>query len=474
MKNIKCNLIVSESIRLQYMVKCTRLMRWRVRKFFQYIAVVILTSTLTYSILNIRNGNFEKWRNSRFSKPIWKLNSQMNLSLNFPKMIYNTVEKSVRAYMENCLGEDEYRPQTKQCLNSFGFSATLVESLETLLWTNNRELYKRVALYLKENFDCENLTWVNRHELWSRAVGSFIGTYIMTGDDFFLTQATKCAIIASNYTVPIMNIKEGKIKKRSWMDEPVLVDYTIGLPELISLSKLTNNTEIRTILDNVLDGLPEVTRVTSDDGNYTMTANNITVKRLDGLSVSFFNNLAIAYTLDENEKIEHILDNVAITAWTGPNVSILYPIVNALDLLKEKNLHFHVESGKKLVQYAINEHLAPRYNAFAQGDSRTLLGFKFDATVLNVMLRRCAKLDMSCQYIHNVITYSLAQCEQGNGYSGLRHSNAERIVFDNVQHSAFTGSWLKIAAILAAGMQSFARDAVFNERGHLLWSKSLI
>jgi hypothetical protein len=129
-----------------------------------------------------------------------------------------------------------------------------------------------------------------------------------------------------------------------------------------------------------------------------------------------------------------------------------------------------------MIQRAIERHKPPQYAIFSPGDSRTLLSFRFDATVLLMIMREDQKrgANKASAEIKSIVSQSLSQCRQGAGFAGIRRSNSDRVYPDNIQHSAFLGGWLKTGALVARRAEKLTIDGVFNERGQLIFSENLL
>jgi hypothetical protein len=187
--------------------------------------------------------------------------------------------------------------------------------------------------------------------------------------------------------------------------------------------------------------------------------------------------LAIAERIEENSGIQLVAGDLRKIRVDDLGVdTLLYPILNAVSLLNNSKHAIHFEKEEELFSQAIERRQPPRYTIFSPGDSRTLLSFRFDGIVPLLMIRESLKRgDPSWRDdVKRIVEYSLNYCRLGNGYTGFRRSNSDRISQDNIQHSAFFGQWLKAGALITGHAENLTLSAVFNERGHLILSDALL
>jgi hypothetical protein len=83
--------------------------------------------------------------------------------------VKGAVELALSSYLANCPGADELRPLTQRCLSTFGFQATLIESIESLIVLDEIELLQTALDSIGYSF-CGRLSTVHRKELWERVV----------------------------------------------------------------------------------------------------------------------------------------------------------------------------------------------------------------------------------------------------------------------------------------------------------------
>ena len=145
-----------------------------------------------------------------------------------------------------CGHTDELRPITGECLGTFGFRATLVESLESLILFGDEERVTLVKKRLGNKF-CDTIGVSNRQELWERVVASFLGGYLLTNQRYFLEEARYCARkiarIDSQASLPyrMIDMKAEVGVARSWENGTTLIDVIAGIPEMAALYVIDND-----------------------------------------------------------------------------------------------------------------------------------------------------------------------------------------------------------------------------------------
>ena len=139
-----------------------------------------------------------------------------------------------------CSHTDEFRPLTGECLGTFGFRATLVESLESLILFGDDEKVAIVKKHLGKKF-CGTIGVSNRRDVWERVVASFLGSYLLTNQRYFLEEACYCARkivrIDSQTALPyrMIDMKAEVGVARAWENGTTLADVLAGIPEMAAL-----------------------------------------------------------------------------------------------------------------------------------------------------------------------------------------------------------------------------------------------
>ena len=381
-------------------------------------------------------------------------------------MLVNATRFAYTSFVENCIGHDEYRPISKKCMDSYGFNATIIESVETLYILQQYDLYEHAYNFIRDNFSCHNIGWVNRREMFSRLVSSFIGSYLLTGDMMFLNNAEECAMAAINiddrfkYPKPYHNYINNSFKKRMWINGTALQDVSPGLPEIVALYHITDNPIYFKYYEKIAKNLPRKRGVYY----YSILTiprgmNGTMMQKMDSFTVGFYNNLAIAHGLHPLEPTGFALNKTAVITniqYLGNKLSLL-PLANAASHVTATNATFLVNGIEKLLEEADNKY----------ADCSQLFdadGFRFDGSYFDVMLRKGSQNDKILQCIDYVVN----KTKREDGFTGTRmRKDVNTDNDDDVQPSHFIGQFLKAGA-LALTQDNFGKDVILNERGHIL------
>jgi hypothetical protein len=364
--------------------------------------------------------------------------------------------------LNNCIQFDEVNPHDASCHSSYGFHATLLESIETLRLLRLDSLLNRSIAFLARNFSCGSLGWVNRHEFWTRAVGSLIGSFLLTGDRFFLDAAEDCAsaVIRSDFShkfPPVfVNLRSGAVKRRIWCNGTALREVGAGLPELLALFEITGNrtywrrySKMARLLVKKSLPLPDILTLPS---GFSGTS----VRAVDFLTISFYRTLKIANDLRENG-FQRILQSAGrLFGYVfDENVSVYYGLIDGIGEMA------FAGAGRLVADAAA--HYKGDFAAFAPGNSSRIGGFHFDGSALRAFLRQPDRDAL----IRNAIAASLERCRKPHGFAGAGAAGA-------VQPSALIGDWLKVGALLDPQYRALVETAVFNERGHVIACRALL
>ena len=362
--------------------------------------------------------------------------------------IAKAIEDAVGAYLSLCAGRDELRPETGDCLDSFGFGASLLELLEVVA-IYHPNLSSQARRHVVDHFDCGKLKWVNRREFWSRGVGGLIGAYLVTGDGFFFDTAQKCALKALNTGPfgPFINLATRACRPRPLGDSAGWADLSAGIPELSALVQLSHSPKLEEHLRKRL----------------TMMSGWTLRSPVDVSGVAVLSDLATAYAVSEDPGILKLLSGVNVTFLIHENASLLYPLVRVAHYLGDRVPHFKVWNVESIEAFGLRDYSPPAFKSLSTKGSTWLGRFRFDATLLLTWLASGKHRDV----IEKTVLMTVTECRCGKGFCGLTSSNTGRVLKDNIQHSEFLGQWLKAGILL--GMDSkLVQNFVFNERGHVI------
>ena len=443
-----------------------KLKRGKIKDILSYLVISLFTFTAVMLIMVNKNikieqiSLFTKFQNEKFI-----LQNQENIQ-EFIKYLKNTVRESFTTYLDYCPLADEINLKTKECINNYNFSTTLLESLETLYLLDMKDLISKANKYIKK-FSCNDIEWVNKRELWSRGIGSLIGAFLLSNDRLYLKKATECANIIisnkeNNMFAPFINLKTGQFHYRPRENEMFqLSDSTAGLPELLSLYALTNDNSYNKVFNKLLLSLPNNENETFYS-LYSPKHKNEHSKdnKLNAKTLGFYYNLAISSKLTKNKVIhskyiKHFSKNLE---FNNDYSRAQIPVLLVSQLLDEK-----YNRQNELLHNIIKDYSLP-YSFLTKTGPNQLQTFSFDGSYLLYLLKNG---DVS-KIIELVMT-TLNFCRTNDGISGVARSmNEERIYFTNIQHSSFFGQWAKYAAISILENPPNLDQSIFNERGHIL------
>ena len=346
-----------------------------------------------------------------------------NFNESYIKNLKNKINNSFLLYFNYCKDFDEINLFDYSCIDSFGFHSTIFESLEILYLLNLTELFNKSKLFLKNSFNCENLEYFNQKEFWNRLIGSLLGIYNLSNDIFFLNLADKCSKLILPYSNSIfINIKNKTFKNIKLFDQNNLI---IGLPEILSLYKLTSNSIYLNFFKKKILNLK----------NFQIYNNNL----------SFFRTLSYIYLIYPIKKIKNILNYLI----NFKNFEKNFIFLEIYSLIK-----FKLNNLNELIDFTIN-YLFQNYE----------INFKFDSIIFRIFFKlniNHLKKFKIFKFINNLIN----KCEINNGISGLNNNK-----FNYIQNSNFFGEFSLSILFLNEKFIKITKNSIFNERGHLILFK---
>lgn len=448
----------------------------QIRRVIQYFTIFFITISVgsilffyKYNFYNkIDSNNNADIMSNLFSplklKPItFEINSKDSLTSEFRKI----VSSSFNEYFQYCSNFDEYRPNENECISQFGFSATLFDSLDVLFILGLTNEFQKVKNFIKNI----KFQWINRREFWSRCIGSLLSTYIITQDTFFLSKATEFSkeLLKSSQTAPFVNFENKKIRNNEWIKGTSLTDIISGLPELFSLSKLTNDESFSISYLTILNNIPTFSN-NSVFNFYDLELKQpiVELSSIDGNVIDFYHQQSIAFSIKPIKSLKKNLENVLNQIELNKDELCFYSryssLYDTLSIIEKNGIKIDNKFSKNsFLDFVEN----PKSFFESNCSSIFFIPFRFDASFLRALLR---DFDDCENKVLNFINFSLNECKLKNGFSGLLKINSNEIVHTNIQHSNFFGQWMSIASYLLTNQKKIVKDAVFNERGHLLYS----
>lgn len=357
-------------------------------------------------------------------------------------------------YYDNCKNFDEFRPVSKKCLNNYGFSVSLFESLETLYYLNMSDDFQKAKNIIMD-FHFEDREYIDFHEFWSRGIASLIGIYQLSGDSSFLLKASQLAD-------QIVSIKKGdfintKLRESSFFvsDKQFLSSWLSGIPEIIVLNELVSKPIysefiVKTITEN------------SDIFIYpTRMSKKQTIEPVfNFFTTSFIKNAKLVnQLLTENNQNTTI--NINNQFFLDKSEKLLKQFGSFKSLsLSELTLASQIFQFFKKFPYPLMKNLE---NQERFGDEKYMFGFHFKGDEIFELSRR-GNFDI----VKNITLNSLKEYRTENGFCGTTTSSIGKKYPDDIQHTEFLGEWIKVGAMIACGYKFLFKKGIFNEYGHIL------
>lgn len=365
----------------------------------------------------------------------------------FRQILIQTTKKSFSNYIKYCLGHDELRPSSKNCLNSYGISATLIESLETLFILNMTQEYEFSRDFILNNFSLPEI--VDHHEFFSRGIASLIGTYQLTGDKRFLIKA-----VQMTDKILLKTTSNSNLFVEKNLSLP-LSEWLAGIPELIVLNEFFHKPVYQDLIKHA---------ISDKSSNYSIQKNKKDALIYNSFMTSFIrNSLIIGELLKENDISRPLLNR---------------KMLKKLDMGKEsKKLikSFEKSMPDAIIDLTFASQLMPVVKEMPQslidhiddvtrfGDKAHMTGFHFSGDELLALALR-GKFDI----VKKTILTSLETYSYGDGFSGTTTTSYGDFRPNDIQHTEFLGEWLKVGALISTGYASILNRAIFNEFGHIL------
>ncbi|EAY18042.1 hypothetical protein TVAG_113860 [Trichomonas vaginalis G3] len=388
-----------------------------------------------------------------------------NTSSEIFKKLQKHGEFAFKSYFNNCLGHDEIRPITKRCLDPYGISSTLLESVETLYLLNLTDLYKQAYDYIRDNFSCYNIGWVGRAEFYSRVIGSLIGSYLLTGDKMFYTKMAECGHLAfsvdklTKYPKPFINIQKRDYQSKSTQFGNLINTYTAGLPEMATMYQLTGNADYLNYFTRVARKIP----ARKNGLPFTVLLNKFLFPATmysgpNGWISSFFNNYVLANLIHQtpatSRQVRFFAHFLNLNCWDGFS-STTSSYMAALDT----EAKFDLQNGEKRMS-----EIAEKVKKCSFGEIRQIYenGFRFDGNLVVPML-------YADDFMRNLTAYCVSNVLDNHtrefGYTGI--IQRDKLEDDDTQSAETISFWLKIGA-LSLSQTDILSDLILNENGHIL------
>jgi hypothetical protein len=371
-------------------------------------------------------------------------------SSSFAKSAAAATSRCFRRYISTCPHADSYLSRSS-CYNPFGVRASLFESLETLLLLGLDQDFAAASQRISE-ISVSDFRWVNRHEFWSRVIGSLIGAHLLSGRRFFLDKAIDFAdLLLPFQQLPFptfVHLPDSRGNTSGF--GTCLSDCAAGLPEIASLFRLTGDSRYRSAFDFLSTHFPEPL-----SGHYYdfYRTRRIPVGRhtnLNGHQVGFFLNVALASLIVPAPQLDAALN--ITSAADSPRYRV--PLMIAGRRLVDDEFVAAVE----------DDFFADAPVADSQ-DVKPVASCEGEAMVpLALWITRGERM---AGRIRERLQRLLDAIPEGGVYQGDRTGTTGKRRKDGILHSSFFGLWMKAATIVARDKSPLAK-AVFNDRGHII------
>ena len=459
-------------------MKSVRFSKFFIRRTIKYLLISLITIIITIGIYFGYKGpiNFKKLFS--FGSSI-KIKIRVDHSDAYVTKLINNIHSAFSSYFKFCKNSDELLPKTKTCRNAGGFHASILESIETLYLLDMREDYQKALDFMKNEFNCSKLGWVNRHEFWSRGVGSLLGAYTVTGNKLFLNHAKQCADlmlsiedIDQQNSFAFVNLETQEGKGREWQEGNAASDIAAGLPEIATLSLITNNKKYEDALDTIYAKIPlqesKVFQYYSESGS-PLTKPDV----VDGYAVSFLYNTVVGVLLKENiEVLTYLTEAISNlpSSIDKNNAAISYPFLDISHYFEICDVPFVLPMEDDLYENMKKAYSKPFYSAFAFDKEISKTGFNFEGAGLRAIGRETQNDEKGMASIIKIVNEAFSRTKAGPGFSGIRKTSHvdQHTSLNNLQSSNLFGQWANIGALAASGNLKLLNSSVFNERGHIL------
>ena len=439
------------------------------------ILITIIPIILLFTLVNF-NTNLSFQFPFRGLKPIKTTGRDEN-------KIIASISSAIKLLQTRCPTSDEMRPKNFECLNSSGFSSSIIESLAGLYLFGLKTEFETIKEYVFSHFNCDELGWVQRHDFWSRGIGSLISTYIITNDKQFLNLASKCALKAIEIS-PIeepfdyINLKEEKGANNQWIDGTLVGDAFVEIPELLALSYLTKNSsfvdEISNI-DVIINKLASA-KLLPVTFNFSKRQNIYLTERFDGNQINLMNQLAILYRLFEFNELDFVIQDFMKQVKFYQNVPIetYYPLFDVAHLMENLTDVFECPLLANLTIYA-NEKLNHKIINNLKTTKTESTFFNYETNALRYLAQKAIKKKKLEQIslIKSAIIDPFNSLKSGKGFVGLTSTRKKIVVKGTVMPSNMFGQWLTFAGLLYGHHYDIISEGIFNDRGHLILVPSL-
>lgn len=434
---------------------------------YRFILILIYLVLIPFGFIFSISLSFANPPNRKLGPFIFSSQHGNNYSKVIPNDDQDTMFKSILTeaahfaftnYYENCASYDEFRPISKKCLNNYGFSVTLFESLETLYFLNMSDDFKKAKNYIL-NFKLDNREYINLHEFWSRGIASLISIFLLSGDPSFLFKASELAD-------QVLVIKSGdfinaKTEKSLYLfpGRFFLSNWLSGVPEIIILHEFVQK-PIYT--EFIMETITKDSKLFLYPTRKTKKLINEPI--FNYFTTSFIKNAKlIDQLLTQNDRNSSINNNYQMNHDKYSFVKISKRFLKKYKQFKSSSPSEIIQSSQLFQFLKKNSFEMDKEDDKKYGDNKYMFGFNFKGDEIFDLSQR-GRFDV----VKNITINSLLKYRTKNGFCGTTTSSIGKKYPDDIQHTEFLGEWLKVGAMIACGYKFLFNKGIFNEYGHLL------
>ncbi|EAX92326.1 hypothetical protein TVAG_200620 [Trichomonas vaginalis G3] len=448
-------------------------LRWFYRNLPMIICLVIVPNIIVICVFARPKLNFSSFK----AKGI-KLSKLSDVGKRYAKSYGSAFDY----YYKNCKSSDEIQPKYRTCTNNYGFSSSLIESLSPLYLLGLQEQYELAKKYVFENFNCENMGWVNTHEFWSRGIGSLIEAFHITKEKDYLKLAKSCALSAisiSSVSNPtdFMNFATKETKTNNWTNGVILSDIFAGVPELLAIGTLLKDQELISEATSALI-------IASNFKSYLPAAFNIDEKRIsitaskaNGFNLGILHNMLIILSIYNEFGIEEAIQQLATNIILPPDYAYeeYYRLLDMQQMASELVLADEITGAENLSKIVNTMFLKYPYEGYKLTEKNRRYSFSYNSSPLRDMISKASKsaskstMDEIAKMINSVVNYgSMAKGVVGTTFTRKNVGQKGKNMPSN-----YFGQWSLAAGLLFNNYQSIIEKGIFNDCGHLIMCNEL-
>ena len=447
-----------------------RLRHWIKANPIFAILLFMVPFILVFTLIRFKN-------NISFPTLTQGLKKVKNIGKNEGKFV-NSADIAFNFIFQKCPNSDEIRPKTSECVNTSGFSSSIIESLEALYLLDLKEDFEKAKQYVFEHFNCNEFEWVNTHDFWSRGIGSLIGAYLVTGDKQFLNLASTCAHTALEIS-PIsdpydfINFKEKQGKNKEWKNGTFAGDLFAGVPEIIAISYLSNDLDLLANVENIDTITSQLTYgnlpIFYDLANRRAIS---TTTDFDGNQVNLLHQLAVIYSLKEYSELGFSIQQI-LKRFHNPGKNsweMYYPLLDVAYIMENLSEPIDHPLIENITLHAKEQLINGKRDGLRISTNPKNFHFNYESVGLRNLIQKAIK-DKDTQTLENAklsFITPLSHTQVMKGFVGISSSRKNIPQKGTLMPSNLFGQWFNTGALFYSHNYDILENGIFNDRGHLI------